>query len=388
MKRIHTLSLAASAALVLCFTLAASPLAMARESQVVPTMVSTAQAFLAVLTPEQTQKTVYTFDSDERMNWHYVPMGDRKGLPLREMTKEQKLLAHGLLAAGLSQTGYIKATEIMSLDEVLRQLRLIGQDPPEKMPDGWTIVRDPEHYTFTIFGEPSETGVWGYRVEGHHVSLNFTIVNGKVVGSPDFFGANPAKVLSGPRKGFRVLKQEEDLPYELVNALTPTQKKSAQISEKARGFVTGNKRKAELEGPPTGLKASDMTKQQRDLLQVLVEVYADNLPPELAQERMAKLKRAGTNVYFAWAGSFEKGQGHYYRIQAPEFLIEYDQTQNNANHIHSVWRDFNGDWGLDLLGEHYKNSHDHDQNQPPSRRRCSAKQVPLSFAVPFSGQTR
>ncbi|MGE0407358.1 MAG: DUF3500 domain-containing protein, partial [Candidatus Korobacteraceae bacterium] len=226
--------------------------------------------------------------------------------------------------------------------------------------NGWRIVRDPEHYTFTIFGEPKEHGVWGYRVEGHHVALNFTIVNDKVSGGPSFFGANPAKILDGPRKGFRALKREEDLPFELLDALTPAQKKVAIVSAKPNAILTSNKRKAALEGQPSGLKAAEMSKHQRDLLRVIVEEYINNLPPDIAAERSAKLKRAGTNVFFAWAGGEKKGEQHYYRIQAPEFLIEYDQTQNNGNHIHSVWRDFNGDFGLDMLGEHYRTSDHHD----------------------------
>ena len=172
------------------------------------TMAETAKRFLSSLTPEQTEKAVIPFESDERMNWHYIPK-ERKGLPLKDMTPPQKHLASALLNAGLSQQGYIKATTIMSLEDVLR---MIEKD------NG--VRRNPEGYFFSIFGQPSETGTWGYRVEGHHLSLNFTLKGGKVVGSPNFLGANPAEVREGPRKGLRVLRAEEDLGRALIAALT------------------------------------------------------------------------------------------------------------------------------------------------------------------------
>ena len=181
-------------------------------------MADTAKAFLASLDPEQRARATFQFQDEERLNWHYIPK-ERKGLPLKEMTPPQKHLAHALLSAGLSQRGYIKAVSIMSLDDILRLLE-----------NGTGPVRDPERYFFSIFGEPSETGTWGYRIEGHHVSQNFTIVNGKVQVAPSFFGANPAEVREGPRKGLRVLGREEDLGRAFIVALTAEQKKTAIVS--------------------------------------------------------------------------------------------------------------------------------------------------------------
>jgi hypothetical protein len=192
-------------------------------------------------------------------------------------------------------------------------------------------------------------------VEGHHLSLNFTLAGGRVTGSPNFFGANPAEVRHGPRKGLRVLSAEEDLGRDLLGALTSAQRDTAIIDAKAYpDILTGASRKAALEGKPSGLIASKMTAKQRDLLTVLVSEYARNFPEAVARARMEKLSAAGGNVWFAWAGVQERGGPHYYRVQAPAFLLEYDNTQNGANHIHSVWRDLDeGDWGLDLLKRHY-----------------------------------
>jgi hypothetical protein len=309
-------------------------------------MAETAKAFLASLDPEQRARATFQFQDEERFDWHYIPK-ERKGLPLKDMNSAQKHLAHALLAAGLSQRGYIKAVSIMSLDEILRVLE-----------NGTGPVRDPDRYFFSVFGEPSETGIWGYRVEGHHVSQNFTIVNGKVLAAPTFFGANPAEVREGPRKGLRVLAREEDLGRAFVQSLTPEQKKTAIVSADAPGeILTGPMRKAALQGQPSGIAASKLDSKQRETLQNLLDEYCNNLPEEVAQVREEQIKKAGGNLYFAWAGGEQVGQPHYYRIQSAAFLIEYDDTQNGANHIHTVWRDFDGDFGLDLLKEHYQASH-------------------------------
>jgi hypothetical protein len=309
-------------------------------------MADSALAFLNSLTPEQRAQATFEFKDDERLNWHFIPK-PRKGLPLKDMTPTQKQLAHALLSAGLSQRGYIKAVTIMSLDDVLR---IMEKD------DG--VRRNPEGYFFSVFGEPSDKGTWGFRVEGHHVSQNFTIVNGKIAGSPSFFGANPAMVPEGPRKGLRALANEEDLGRELIQSLNAEQQKVAIVDKEAyKDIFTMASRKAALTGQPSGIQASRMTAKQRELLQNLLDEYCYNMPDQLAQDREEKVKKAGDNLYFAWAGGIEKTQPHYYRIQAPAFLIEYDDTQNNANHIHSVWRDYDGDFGLDLLKQHYETSH-------------------------------
>lgn len=318
-------------------------------------MSEAANAFLNSLTPAQRAKASFDFKDQERFFWHFVPDNNiqqtlhrgRKGLTLLEMTPPQKHLAHALLSAGLSQRGYIKAVSIMSLEDVLR---LLEKD------DG--VRRNPERYYFSVFGAPSEKGVWGYRVEGHHVSLHFTVVDGKVAGSPEFLGSNPALVLEGPRKGMRVLAHEEDYGRAVLMSLTPDQKKVAIVDPTAyKDILTGPSRVAALHGQPSGLEVSKMNAKQRALLDTLLDEYCHNVPEQAAQARRELIRKAGNNIHFAWAGVEQKGGPHYYRVQAPTFLIEYDNTQNEANHIHSVWREMGNDWGEDLLKEHYAASH-------------------------------
>jgi Protein of unknown function (DUF3500) len=309
-------------------------------------MTDCANRFLAVLDAQQRAKATFPFDTDERFNWHYIPK-ERRGVPLREMTPYQKHLASAVLAAGLSQTGYIKAVTIMSLEDVLR---VIENDDGE--------VRNPELYYFSVFGTPSNTGTWGYRVEGHHLSQNYTVVNGEVVDGPSFFGANPAQIQEGPRKGLRTLPGEDDLGFELIHALDGKQQKVAIVDPVAyREILTGASRKAALKGHPSGLSASTMNARQFDALMALMEEYARNVPDELADRRIAQINKAGRNIYFAWSGGINPSAPHYYRIQTPSFLIELDDTQDDANHIHSVWREVNSDFGQDLLQRHYETSH-------------------------------
>jgi hypothetical protein len=309
-------------------------------------MTESANRLLNALDPEQRAKATFKFEDDERQNWHFIPKG-RKGLPLREMTPYQKHLATALLAAGLSQQGFIKAVTIMSLEDVLK---MIEKDNGER--------RNPEKYYFTIFGTPADKGTWGYRVEGHHISQNYTVVNGRVVDGPSFFGSNPAEVRTGPRSGLRTLAAEEDLGREVIASLDDAQRRVAIVDATAyKDLLTAASRKAALEGQPSGLPASKMTARQFDRLMALLEEYAHNVPEQMAQERAKIVKKAGRNMYFAWSGSPEKGSPHYYRVQAPTFLVEYDCTQDDANHIHSVWRDLSNDWGEDLLKQHYQASH-------------------------------
>ncbi|MBK5290148.1 MAG: DUF3500 domain-containing protein [Acidobacteriia bacterium] len=310
------------------------------------TMDRAANTFLNSLTPDQKAKAAFSFQEDERLNWHFIPRV-RKGLPLREMTPTQKHLAQALLAAGLSQSGYMKAITIMSLEDILR---ILEKDSGER--------RNPEGYFFSIFGEPSENGTWGYRVEGHHMAQNWTVVKGKVSDSPSFFGTNPALVKDGPRKGLRVLAAEEDAARELLMALDEGQRKTAIVNETAlKDIITMASRKAALEGQPSGLSATKMSGKQLDLLHNLLEEYAGNMPEQLAEARREMIKKAGKNIFFAWTGVKEKGGPHYYRVQGPTFLVEYDNTQNDANHVHSVWRNYNGDFGLDLLAQHLRTAH-------------------------------
>lgn len=317
----------------------ASDAAMERASV---NMAAAAGNFWVALSPELQAKAGFPFDNEERFNWHFIPR-ERKGITWNDMSSAQQALAHAFLASGLSQSGYEKAVTIMSLDQILKDIEK-GKGPR----------RDPNNYAFSIFGTPGEHNTWGWRVEGHHLSLNFTISNGHAVAGPVFFGSNPAKVRDGPRKGLRVLGTEEDLGRELIKSLDDDQRKKAIIETTApKEIITGNSRKANP-GPPVGIPASELNPQQKKLLMTLVENYAYRLRPELADHDLAKIDKAGfENIHFAWAGGLEPGQGHYYRLHGPTFLVEFDNTQNNANHIHTVWRDSANDFGEDLLKEHY-----------------------------------
>jgi hypothetical protein len=323
-----------------------SPESAQQRSTSASLVLETANRFLAALGSAQRAKARFQFEDDERMNWHFIPK-ERKGLPLREMTPYQKHLASALLSAGLSQTGYVKAVTIMSLEDVLRN---VENDDGEH--------RNPEKYYFSIFGTPSETNPWAYRIEGHHFSQNYTVVNGAVSDGPSFFGANPAEVRQGPRKGLRTLAAEDDLGLEMIQCLDLPRREIAIVDPTAyKDILTAASRKAALERQPSGLSASKMTGKQVDVLMALTQEYARNLPEQLVERREGQIRSAGKNIYFAWSGGINHGDPHYYRVQSPSFLIEFDDTQDGANHIHSVWRDFGGDFGADMLKVHYDTSH-------------------------------
>ncbi|HWQ31817.1 MAG TPA: DUF3500 domain-containing protein [Blastocatellia bacterium] len=316
-------------------------------------MADAAGRFLNTLTPEQKAKAVFKFDDEQRFDWHFIPR-DRKGLPLKEMNEAQRRAALEFLKTGLSQRGYLKASTIMTLENVLREM----EGPNRRFP------RDPELYYFSLFGTPGPRQAWGWRVEGHHISLNFTISGHSIVAtSPSFFGTNPAEVRvdvpqkNWPQKGSRVLAAEEDLARELVKALDEKQRAKAIINPKAPDdIISFNKVRAEPLDR-AGITAGEMNSAQFDKLTKLVEEYCNNVPEDLAAARRDKFRTAKREqIYFVWAGGIEKNEPHYYRVQTPAFLIEFDDTQNNANHIHSVWRDFNGDFGRDLLAEHYRST--------------------------------
>jgi uncharacterized protein DUF3500 len=321
-------------------------------------MSTAATAFLGALTPEQRQQAAFAFDTDERLHWHFIPteMYPRNGLLVRDMTPAQRSLAHDLMKASLSQRGYMTATQIMDLENVLNAIEAAQRAAGSSAEAARALERNPQKYFFSVFGTPSPKNTWGWRVEGHHVSLHFTVVNGTLVASsPTFFGSNPAEVRDGPKKGLRILGAEEDAARALLDALDASQRTTAIIEAKAPGdmLTMANVNISPLS--PAGLSAEAMTPPQRELLMKLIDVYTGYMAADLAADRTAKLKKAGVEkIAFAWAGETERGKKHYYRLQGPTFLVEYDNTQNDGNHIHSVWRDFNGDFGRDLLREHLR----------------------------------
>ena len=307
-----------------------------------------ARALLASLPAAKQQRLVHPFESDARLSWAYTP-GRRPGLAFRELESSEQKAALELLRSALSETGYEKAEAIRT--KIEPALRDIENNPG----------RDLGLYYYTFFGQPSEKGKWAWRYEGHHLSLSFTYIDGQIVSTtPQFLGSNPADVSDGPSKGTRVLAKEEELGRELVKSLSGKQRDLAIPSDTAPAdLLTSNLRKATfLEDK--GISFRDLTDDQKRLLKTLVQTYAAVQLPEQEKRRLEKIEKSGWDkLKFAWMGGVEKGQGHYYRIQGPSFLIEYDNTQNRANHIHSVWRDFNGDFGMDALAEHYRTAEHH-----------------------------
>jgi hypothetical protein len=363
-------------------------------------MASAANGFLAGLTPEQREQAALPFEGDERLRWNFIPneMFPRKGLMVKAMSEAQREQAHALLKTGLSQKGYLTASAIMDLENVLRAIEAAAAasapaassgtaapagppaaGAPAATPPATTapaagtappaanaaagapaaprqrFARDPLEYFVTIFGTPSAKGAWGWRLDGHHISLHFTIEDGEAVASsPTFFGTNPAQVMDGPKKGLRLLGAEEDAARALMLSLDDTQRATATIqATPPNEILTANNPVAEPL-TPSGISAAAMTPAQRELLVKLLDVYASSMAEDIGADRMARARAAGIeNISFAWAGDTQPGQKHYYRVQGPSFLIEYDNVQNNGNHVHCVWRDFKGDFGRDLLAEHH-----------------------------------
>jgi hypothetical protein len=303
--------------------------------------------FLNSLSPSLRAKALLPFEAEERFNWHYIPRA-RKGVSFKDMTPEQRSAALTLVRSALSAKGYEKTTAIIALETILGELER-------------NRSRDPELYYMTIFGSPSMKQPWGWRLEGHHLSLNFTAVTNELVAAtPAFLGAHPATIPFGPDRGKRILAQEEDLAYQLMNSLSPEQRAQAVIATTApRDLITRNDRRARMERFE-GIPYAAMNALQQGLLLRLIGEYINTMREDVAERQLARINRAGfERIHFAWAGMTEPGSPHYYRIHGPTFLIELDNTQDGANHIHSVWRDFENDFGEDVLKRHYETSPHH-----------------------------
>ena len=303
-------------------------------------MSSAALRFLDSLNDEQEAAVRFPFDGEDRFDWHFIPR-ERKGVSLKMMTGSQRAAALDLVRTGLSEEGFTKAEIIRQLEQILYEQE--GRD-----------IRDPDLYFFMIFGEPGDAA-WGWRYEGHHISQNWTIVDGAVAATPQFFGSNPAEVRGGPRQGLRVLGSEEDQARDLLGSLDDAQREAALISGEAPSDILTRAQRQVTLLEDFGVAHKDLDADQQAALWSIIEEYAAAQPGPVAQERLAEVRDAGLDgVRFVWMGDEAQGEPHYYRIQGPTFLIEYDNTQGNANHVHSVWRDFAGDFGRDLLAEHYR----------------------------------
>ncbi|RMF43802.1 MAG: DUF3500 domain-containing protein [Planctomycetota bacterium] len=314
-----------------------------------PRPTEAAGAFLETLSDEQRSKAVMDFDDEQRVQWHFIPKESRKGLPLMEMKEQQQKAAHQLLRAAVSAAGYKVSTTIMKLEAILRELEGPGSE----------ARRNPEKYYFTLFGKPTRSAKWGLSVEGHHLSLNFVFEGNQIIAStPQFFGANPATLKQdfgeGFEKGLRVLRAEEQLGFQLVRSLDDQQQAKAMLpGETPREIRAAGEAQPPNEKLP-GLAAADMNEQQQELLRKLLKSYTAKMKPAVAKARWKAIEDAGfENILFSWSGATRPGVGHYYVVQGPTFLIEFinvqpDAAGNPANHIHCVWRDLRGDFGLPI----------------------------------------
>lgn len=306
---------------------------------------STAEAarlFLGSLTPTQRTVATYPFADVERYRWQYTP-GGRGGLRLGAMTGEQPDLALRLVESGLSDHGAATARAIIGLEPVLRRIEeAVGRPGAER--------RDPGNYYVSVFGDPEGGGPWAWRLGGHHLCVHLTVVGTDVAVTPLFFGANPARVPDGEQQGFRALATEEDLGRDLVTRLEPDRRAHAVVSDEAPDDIrTGNAMRAEIARVPLGIGYRDLSPPQQEVLAALLRHYLGRAarPPEVDPTELA----------FAWAGSTEPGRPHYYAIRGGTFLVEYDNTQDDANHAHSVLRHLRDDFGGDALRAHVRRDH-------------------------------
>jgi Protein of unknown function (DUF3500) len=309
-----------------------------------------AMAFVKSLNEAQQKKAVFAFENMNRYEWHFLPaaMVARTGIAVKDLDSLQKEHVHHLLQSYLSKEGYTRSKNIMDFEYLLKEMQPTNAN------------RIPENYSISIYGTPSQDSIWGFKFSGHHLALNFTIVKDKIGFAPFFFGAYPAEVKEGAKKGTRLLKDQEDFGFDLIHSLTAEQKEKAIFQLKAfTEVVTTNSQKV---GPmePVGIFASAMNPAQKIILNKVIAAYLLSMPNALANARIKRIATEDMNtIRFGWGGETEPGKPHYYRIQGKTFLIEFDNTQDNANHVHTVWRDFNGDFGADLLREHYHNSKHH-----------------------------
>ena len=301
--------------------------------------------FLASLSADQKAKATYHYLDGERIFWYYPPL-NRHGLPLRDMDPDQRRLAYGIMASGLSETGYTRAEQIIGLELVL--------GPLEKEEGRVTFGRDPELYYFTVFGEPGGEDPWAWRAEGHHLSLHFSIWGDEVISTTPFFlGANPAEVRRGPKAGLRILGDREDIAFELMKSMSSSQRSRAIISDEAPWEIYSYNSSKAVFPKEEGLAASRMSGSQREMLIGLIAEYVTQVHREVSQQKLASISEQGIdNFHLAWAGPIEKGKAHYYRIHGDNFVVEFDNQQNGANHIHSVLRDVENDFAMDVLRRH------------------------------------
>ena len=321
-----------------------------------PDTTRAARELLNVLDARQRTALVQPFNDagEERTSWSYFP-GRRPGIDLKDLDGPKRDAVFALLRSALSAQGMKRTEGVIVLEGVLRDLSTFG------------FGRDPDLYYLTLFGEPSDDKPWSFRFEGHHLSLHFSSASGRLISStPSFFGAQPTRVVSGPHAGLRVLGDQEDAARRLFDSLDAAQRRAAIIETSAPGDIILRPGRKSVPDPE-GLPGAQMSQEQRRLLRELIEVYTGNLRGDQARAQMARIEKAGTEaIRFAWAGGTRPGDVFYYRVQGPTFVIEYDVTNRSADHVHSVYRDLEHDFGGDVLRQHYAESPHHADRRPVS----------------------
>jgi hypothetical protein len=305
-----------------------------------------ARDFLEGLGEEERRAAHLAFpDEDARRDWTYLP-GERRGLAMAEMSRAQAKAAHRLLASGLSSHAYAQAAVIMALEDVLDELQ------------GGRKGRHSGDYWLAVFGDPGR-GPWGWRLEGHHLSVNYTVTeDGAVRATPLFLGANPARLQQGDVTVLEPLAAEEHLAFSLLGALSPAERAAAVISDEAPSDIV-SRDQARLEGiEPKGVRLAGLAGEPWALARALVALYVDRLPAGVAalQRELVAADDLG-DIRLAWAGEGTAGRPHYYRLQGTRFFVELDNTQDDANHVHTVYRDPEGDFGGDVLAAHHRAHH-------------------------------
>jgi Protein of unknown function (DUF3500) len=327
--------------------LAGSGLGWAATAEVARDMARAAGAWLAQLDDRQRALAQLAWSSPRRGDWHYVPRA-RVGLPLRQMSPAQTAAAWDVLGSLLSARGREQVGALLRLERILGDMT---RNP---------VLRDPGNYALVVFGDPAGAGPWAWRFEGHHLSLTAVVAPEHGVGvTPVFFGANPAKVPAGhAHAGFRLLGPEEDAVFGLVRSLKGGARTEAVITDRSLGdIVSGPGREHNLQRPE-GVPLARLNEAQRTAVMRFLELYVGTMRQEVAGPSLARIREAGIDgLHFAWAGSLAPGQPHYFRVHGPTVLVEYDNTQNGANHVHSVWIDPQGVFGRDLLRAHYQGAH-------------------------------